>query len=156
MKEALEKIEEFNNAFGVRYRLTFDEHLPSNTISLREDLMVEEIKAWADAAYGAAPVEDRAKELADILYVVLGTVVAEGLQSVIEEVFNEVHRSNMSKLDKDGKPLKRSDGKILKSKHYTAPDLSFIRNRAKEENEIVGQTEQLEELPAKTKAGEKK
>jgi len=61
------------------------------------------------------------KELADLLYVTYGTAVTFGLP--LEEVFEEVHRSNMSKLTVDGKVLRREDGKVLKSDQYKEPDL---------------------------------
>lgn len=61
------------------------------------------------------------KELADLLYVTIGTAVTFGLP--LEEVFYEVHKSNMSKLGEDGKPIMRSDGKILKGPLYKEPNL---------------------------------
>ena len=64
-----------------------------------------------------------AKELADLLYVVYGTAVSFGIP--IDEVFDEVHRSNMSKLV-DGKPVKREDGKVLKGPNYKPPQLELI------------------------------
>lgn len=64
-----------------------------------------------------------AKELADLLYVVYGTTLSFGIP--IDDVFNEVHRSNMSKLV-NGKPLKREDGKVLKGPNYTPPNFDWI------------------------------
>lgn len=61
------------------------------------------------------------KELVDLLYVTLGAGVALGLPLV--EAFDEVHRSNMSKLGEDGKPIHREDGKVLKGPNYFEPDL---------------------------------
>lgn len=61
------------------------------------------------------------KELADLMYVTIGTAVTFGLP--LEEVFAEVHKSNMSKLGDDGKPILRPDGKVLKSNNYKEPDL---------------------------------
>lgn len=63
------------------------------------------------------------KELADLQYVLSGMVVALGIP--MEEVFDRVHKSNMSKLV-DGKPLKREDGKVLKGPYYQKPDLSDL------------------------------
>ena len=65
-----------------------------------------------------------AKELADLLYVVYGTAVSLGIP--IDDVFCEVHTSNMSKLDDNGKPIYREDGKVLKGPHYFQPNLEFI------------------------------
>jgi predicted HAD superfamily Cof-like phosphohydrolase len=64
------------------------------------------------------------KELSDLLYVVYGTAVSYGLP--IDDIFAEVHRSNMSKLGEDGNPVLREDGKILKGPNYTPPYLDDI------------------------------
>lgn len=61
------------------------------------------------------------KELADLMYVTIGAAVTFGLP--LEEVFYEVHKSNMSKLGEDGKPIYREDGKVLKGPNYKEPDL---------------------------------
>lgn len=61
-----------------------------------------------------------------MLYILCGTIVEHGMQYKIEEVFDEIHRSNMSKLADDGKPLLRNDGKILKGPNYFKPDLERI------------------------------
>lgn len=49
-----------------------------------------------------------------------------------EQCFDEVHRSNMSKLDANGNPIYRADGKVLKSELYSPADLSFLKNDVKE------------------------
>ena len=63
-----------------------------------------------------------AKELADLLYVVYGTAAAYGIP--IDDVYREVHKSNMSKLGEDGKPIYREDGKVLKGPNYKPADLN--------------------------------
>jgi NTP pyrophosphatase (non-canonical NTP hydrolase) len=65
-----------------------------------------------------------AKELADILYVVYGAADCFGIP--IDAVLREVHRSNMSKLGPDGKPIRRSDGKVLKGPAYSPANLDDI------------------------------
>ena len=67
-----------------------------------------------------------ADALGDKLYILFGTIIAHGLQYKIEEVFDEIHRSNMSKLDEEGKPIYREDGKILKSNRYFLPDIKGV------------------------------
>jgi predicted HAD superfamily Cof-like phosphohydrolase len=67
-----------------------------------------------------------ADALTDLAYVVFGTYVAHGLQDVAEALFDEVHRSNMSKLDENGRPIYRPDGKVLKSNRFREPDLAAI------------------------------
>ena len=70
-----------------------------------------------------------ADALGDKLYILCGTILKHGLQHKIEEVFNEIHRSNMSKLDENNKPIFREDGKILKSNRYFRPDIKTILDR---------------------------
>ena len=64
--------------------------------------------------------------LTDLQYVLDGAYLSLGFQKYRAAAFAEVHRSNMSKLDVDGKPIKRTDGKILKSLLYTPPNLKPI------------------------------
>ena len=59
-------------------------------------------------------------------YILFGTVLKHGLQHKIEEVFDEIQRSNMSKLDEQGQPIFREDGKILKSNLYFRPNIKDI------------------------------
>ncbi|HEU4716826.1 MAG TPA: nucleoside triphosphate pyrophosphohydrolase family protein, partial [Bacteroidia bacterium] len=67
-----------------------------------------------------------ADALGDLLYITFGTILRHGLQYKIEEVFDEIHRSNMSKLDESGKPVFREDGKVMKSERYFRPDIKSI------------------------------
>ena len=68
-------------------------------------------------------LENIAKELADIIYIVCGTAASYGIP--LDKVFDEVHKSNMAKLI-DGKPVRRDDGKILKPDGWTPPDIKKI------------------------------
>ena len=67
-----------------------------------------------------------ADALGDKLYILFGTILKHGLQYKIDEVFDEIHRSNMSKLDDSGQPIFREDGKIMKSNNYFKPDIGKI------------------------------
>jgi predicted HAD superfamily Cof-like phosphohydrolase len=58
------------------------------------------------------------------MYILCGTILKHRLQHIIEDIFDEIQSSNMSKLGKDGKPILREDGKILKGPSYFKPDLS--------------------------------
>jgi predicted HAD superfamily Cof-like phosphohydrolase len=69
-------------------------------------------------------LENVAKELADIIYIVCGTAASYGIP--LDVVFDEVHKSNMAKLGPDGKPKRREDGKILKPDGWTPPDIKKI------------------------------
>ena len=65
--------------------------------------------------------------MADVLYVVLGTVVAFGLQDQMGAIFDEVHQSNMEKMDKKGKfEVSGPQGKVLKGKNYHQPKLEML------------------------------
>jgi len=70
-----------------------------------------------------------ADALGDQLYILCGTILKHGLQFKIAEVFKEIQRSNMSKLDADGKPIYREDGKVLKSELYFKPDIKAILDK---------------------------
>ncbi len=61
-----------------------------------------------------------------MLYILCGTILEHGLQHKIEEVFDEIQRSNMSKLGQDGKPIYREDGKVMKGPNYFKPNFSAI------------------------------
>lgn len=68
-------------------------------------------------------LENIAKELADIIYIVCGTAASYGIP--LDRVFEEVHRSNMEKLV-DGKPVRRADGKILKPEGWKPPNIKAV------------------------------
>ena len=64
-----------------------------------------------------------------MLYILCGTIITHGMQDMIDEVFEEIQRSNMSKLGSDGKPIYRKDGKVLKGPNYFKPDIAKILNQ---------------------------
>jgi predicted HAD superfamily Cof-like phosphohydrolase len=94
-----------------------------NTCCLRLDLITEEVKEL-EVALANEDLIDIADALTDILYVVYGAGHAFGID--LDACFDEVHRSNMSKLGQDGKPVYREDGKVLKGPDYFDPDLASI------------------------------
>ena len=67
-----------------------------------------------------------ADALGDMLYILCGTIISHGLQNKIEEIFQEIQSSNMSKLGDNGKPIYREDGKVLKGPNYFKPDIRKI------------------------------
>ena len=122
MLEQLNKVAEFHNAFGQengKYPRPLDEY----EINLRHSLMQEENDEYLEACFKNSLVEI-ADALGDQLYILCGTILKHGMQHIIEDVFNEIQASNMSKLGDDGKPVLREDGKILKGPQYFRPDLS--------------------------------
>ena len=89
--------------------------------------MAEENSEYIEAANNGDLVEV-ADALGDMLYILCGTIIEHGLQDKIEDVFNEIQRSNMSKLGEDGQPIFRDDGKVLKGPNYFKPNISKILN----------------------------
>jgi predicted HAD superfamily Cof-like phosphohydrolase len=87
--------------------------------------MKEENEEYLEAAQNGDVVEI-ADALGDMLYILTGTMLAHGMQDKMETVFTEIHRSNMSKLDADGKPIYRADGKVLKGPYYSPPELKNL------------------------------
>ena len=126
MKKQLAAVAEFHKAFGQEDG-TFPRPLPVEEHVLRYNLMAEENDEYLQACKDNSLIEI-ADALGDQLYILCGTILRHGMQHVIEEVFDEIQASNMSKLGADGKPIYREDGKILKGPTYFRPDLSkFIK-----------------------------
>jgi predicted HAD superfamily Cof-like phosphohydrolase len=63
-----------------------------------------------------------------MLYILCGTIIEHGMQDKIEEIFDEIQKSNLSKLGDDGKPIYRNDGKVMKGPNYFKPKISEILN----------------------------
>lgn len=122
---AIDAVKEFNEAFKIKYSKNQKADLDESTIELRYRLMQEENDEYLEAARKKDLVEI-ADALGDKLYILCGTILAHGLQDKIVEVFDEIQRSNMSKLSADGKPVIREDGKILKGPNYFKPNIKSI------------------------------
>ena len=125
LKDTIGAVERFHEAFKIEnnYEPTVD--LTDSDILLRYKLMREENEEYLEAAQNGDMVEV-ADALGDMLYILCGTILKHGMQDKIAEVFEEIQRSNMSKLDKDGNPIYREDGKVLKSELYFKPDIKSI------------------------------
>ena len=121
----IEKVQEFHDVFGLQYHESPTAVVDQRITELRHRLMQEENDEYLDACRNQ-DLTLIADALGDKLYILFGTIIAHGLQHKIEEVFDEIHRSNMSKLDDNGKPIYREDGKILKSNNYFLPDIQSI------------------------------
>jgi NTP pyrophosphatase (non-canonical NTP hydrolase) len=89
------------------------------------DLITEEFKEL-QTAIQSEPYENELKELADLVYVCFQ--YAENMEWDLEEALDRVHKSNMSKLGVDGKPIRRRDGKVLKGPNYEPPTLTDLIN----------------------------
>ena len=125
IQEIIDAVATFHDAFGIENNNVPTTDLTAKDIELRFNLMKEENEEYLEAAKNNDIVEI-ADALGDQLYILCGTILRHGLQHKIEEVFNEIQRSNMSKLDENGKPIYREDGKVLKSSIYFRPDIKKI------------------------------
>ena len=128
MKNKLSAVTAFHTAFGLRVNNTPTTDIDKSTMNLRFSLMDEENKEYLEAIKNNDMIEV-ADALGDMLYILCGTIITHGMQNVIDEVFDEIQRSNMSKLDYDGKPIYRDDGKVLKGPNYFKPDIAKILKR---------------------------
>ncbi|RPG64745.1 MAG: hypothetical protein CBC02_008695 [Flavobacteriaceae bacterium TMED42] len=128
MKNELNAVAEFHNAFGIDSADSPIVSIPQQTVLLRHNLMKEENDEYIEAAQNNDLVEV-ADALGDMLYILCGTILTHGMQHKITEVFNEIQRSNMSKLGADGKPIYREDGKVLKGPNYFKPNIASILDK---------------------------
>jgi predicted HAD superfamily Cof-like phosphohydrolase len=125
MQRQLEAVAEFHQAFGLGIRNTSTADLGESTHRLRFNLMKEENEEYWEAVQNN-DLTEIADALGDMLYILCGTILEHGLQHKIEAVFEEIQRSNMSKLGADGKPVYREDGKVMKGPNYFKPDVAKI------------------------------
>ena len=118
-----EKVKEFMEAFG--QKVYTKSHWPAmTTCDLRVDLIEEELDELKEAIYNYGTLVDVADALTDLLVVIYGAGHAFGID--LDRCFEEVHRSNMTKLGDDGNPIYREDGKVLKGPNFEEPDLEGI------------------------------
>ena len=125
MRKQINHVKLFHESFGIENKTRPSSNLSEKVYNLRYNLMKEENDEYLDACEKGDMVEI-ADALGDMMYILCGTILSHGLQGKIEEIFEEIQRSNMSKLDENGKPIYREDGKILKSKKYFKPNISNI------------------------------
>ena len=125
MKDQLDSVQCFHKVFQAYMERTPTATVPAAISQGRIQMFLEELEEYRAAVHNHDIVEI-ADALTDMLYVLLGTFITHGLQDIAEELFAEVHRSNMSKLDEQGKPIFREDGKVLKSDQFSEPDLRPI------------------------------
>ena len=133
MKKQIEQVKEFNKVFGIK----------DVSPTLRHDMIYEELNEYYDASHkiqvfimegGLQDLEldidkaEQADAIGDLLYLLFGAAIDAGLANKIEEIFDEIHRSNMSKIE-DGVVLRREDGKVLKGKNYFKPNIKQILNK---------------------------
>jgi predicted HAD superfamily Cof-like phosphohydrolase len=122
MKNKIAAVTEFHTAFKLNMNNKPIASIGEDRKKLRFELMKEENEEYLEAANNNDLVEV-ADALGDMLYILCGTIIEHGMQDKIEAVFNEIQRSNMSKLGGDGKPIYREDGKVLKGPNYFKPNI---------------------------------
>ena len=125
IKKPIQAVIDFHNAFGLGVEQNPKANLPHATSKLRFDLMKEENEEYLEAAK-ANDIIEIGDALGDMLYILCGTIISHGFQDKIESIFDEIQKSNMSKLGADGKPIYREDGKVLKGPNYFKPNIEKV------------------------------
>ena len=125
MQKQLKAVRLFHETYGLGVSEEMKADLGALKNELRYNLMKEENEEYLEAVQNNDIVEI-ADALGDMLYILCGTILEHGLQHKIEEVFDEIQRSNMSKLGEDGKPIYREDGKVMKGPNYFKPNFSDL------------------------------
>ena len=125
LEETINMVKQFHEAFKIGNEEKPIGNIDEKDYLLRYKLMREENEEYLEAAQNGDLVEI-ADACGDMLYILCGTMLKHGLQDKIEEVFKEIQNSNMSKLDENGQPIYREDGKVLKSDLYFKPDIKAI------------------------------
>lgn len=123
--QLIQHVAKFHDAFGIKNNEAPTVASEKTEFQLRFDLMKEENEEYLEAAKNGDLVEV-ADALGDMMYILFGTIMKHGMQHKIVEVFEEIQKSNMSKLGADGKPIYREDGKVLKGPDYFRPDIASI------------------------------
>ena len=127
MQNQLKSVKIFHEAFGVKISNKPTLELSKDILKLRHSLMEEENNEYLKAVEEKNLIEV-ADALGDMLYILCGTILTHGFQNLIEDIFDEIQSSNMSKLGDDGKPIYRNDGKVLTGPNYKKPNIKKIIN----------------------------
>ncbi|MFY7671315.1 hypothetical protein ACOSP6_09560 [Tenacibaculum sp. MEBiC06402] len=128
MKEKIQAVKAFHEAFGLGLNESPVVNIGDDRKLLRFNLMKEENEEYFEAVKNNDLVET-ADALGDMLYILCGTIIEHGMQYKIDEVFNEIQKSNMSKLGEDGKPIYREDGKVMKGPNYFRPNIKEVLDK---------------------------
>ena len=118
MKKQIEQVTQFRKAFNLPLNRGYN----LENCVLHERLIQEEL----DEMKMSTNVVDISDAIIDQMYLLFGYALDLGIADKLEAMFDEVHASNMSKLDIDGNPIYREDGKVLKSDLYFKPNLQTI------------------------------
>lgn len=134
MNKMQKQVEEFHKLYNVPAPQV--PGIPSpERIHLRMRLIMEELAEFSQAAIDGDLIEV-ADAIGDLLYVVFGTAVEFGIN--MGPVVDEIHRSNLTKLGADGKPVHREDGKVIKGPNYQPPAITYEMLKLGELQELTG------------------
>lgn len=134
LKAKILSVYEFHATFGIGNNDKPERNIGEEDYLLRHRLMHEENEEYLEAAKNGDLVEI-ADALGDMMYILYGTICKHGLQDRIADIFDEIHRSNMSKLGADGKPIYREDGKVMKGENYFKPNIAkYLAAQTEEEH----------------------
>ncbi len=125
IKNELDAVQLFHEAFKIGVNQSPTIEVSDKIKELRFNLMKEENEEYLEAAKNNDMIEV-ADALGDMLYILCGTILTHGMQHKITEVFEEIQRSNMSKLGENEKPIYREDGKVMKGPNYFKPNIKAI------------------------------
>ncbi len=125
IEKPIAAVEKFHETYQLLSNHSPTVAIPEVIKTLRYELMKEENEEYKEAVDNNDMMEV-ADALGDMLYILCGTIITHGMQHKISEVFEEIQRSNMSKLGLDGKPIYREDGKVMKGPNYFKPDIAKI------------------------------
>ena len=153
MEKQILQVGEFQSAFGIESPNN-PKMLTKKRAALRQSLLQEEV----DELKNAKNILDVADAITDCMYILIGTAHEYGMADRMVMLFDEVHRSNMSKFDENGKAVFRKDGKVLKPDTYTPPKLQPILDRdwtVYKGNEILEEIAQIEKKNTEKKIQKK-
>lgn len=153
MEKQILQVGEFQSAFGIESPNN-PKMLTKKRAALRQSLLQEEV----DELKNAKNILDVADAITDCMYILIGTAHEYGMSDRMVMLFDEVHRSNMSKFDENGKAVFRKDGKVLKPDTYTPPKLQPILDRdwtVYKGNEILEEIAQIEKKNTEKKIQKK-
>ena len=125
MKKQINHVKKFHESFSIENKEEPTANISERTFNLRFKLMQEENQEYLEACKNR-DLNEIADALGDMMYILCGTILSHGLQDKIENIFEEIQRSNMSKLDENNQPIFREDGKVLKGVNYFKPDIKGI------------------------------
>ena len=125
LQDFIKAVSQFHDSFKISNAEEMTAELSKRDYELRFNLLKEENEEYLEACKNGDMIEI-ADALGDLLYIWCGTVLKHGLEDKIGEVFAEIQASNMSKLDANGEPIYREDGKVLKGENYFKPNIKKV------------------------------